>query len=78
MAPQDLSEQRTRRRDLGHLEDHRAAMADNPGADPDQPLARRGQWPALDRIGQRQGTQGGCNPGSRSVLSPDWRHVDGG
>jgi hypothetical protein len=29
-----------RHRDLGHLEDDRPAMADNPGADLHQPVAR--------------------------------------
>ncbi len=50
-------ENRPRQRHLGHLEDGVAAMAHEPGAGLDQPLAQRGQRPSLDGIGRRQRAQ---------------------
>ena len=48
---QDLLEHLARYRDLGHLEDDVAAVADHLGADIDQLLAQAGQRPRLRRLG---------------------------
>jgi len=52
--PQNLLEHLPGNGDLGHLEGNAAAMADDLGADLDQPLLQARQRPVLDRLGRRQ------------------------
>ena len=49
--PQDLLEQFSLHRDLGHLEDGVAGVAHDLGPDLDQLLAQSGQRPLRDRLG---------------------------
>src|SRR6266851_1794004 len=53
---QDFLEHLPRHRDLGHLEDGIAPVADDLGADLDQLLAQAGQRPRLRRLRHRQGS----------------------
>ncbi len=55
--PQDVGEEVSRDRDLGHLERDIAAVADDLRADLDQLLSEDRQRPVLDRLGRRQRAQ---------------------
>ena len=52
--PQDLCEQFSRHRDLGHLEHGVASVAHDLGTDLDQLLSQAGQRSLRDRLGQGQ------------------------
>lgn len=53
--PQDVGEEVSRDRDLGHLEGDIAAVADDLRADLDQLLLQARQRPILDRLGRGEG-----------------------
>jgi hypothetical protein len=69
---QDAAEQVTRHRHLGHLEHRVAGVSDHLRADLHHLLAKRGQRPALDLIGQNQRAEEvGQVVGQRMKLEPD-------